>query len=400
MKKLLPTFSKTYLKDSYVVLNDIRNLGQLPPYARLFTADAVSMYTNIDTKHALTTFEQWFATYPDEIPEDFPTEFFLKILKIVMTSNVFQFDDTYWHQLQGTAMGTSAACMYATLYYAYHERLTLLPFFSTKLLYFRRFIDDIIGIWWDARDELEWKVFQEALPFGSLQWETTKLCEQVVYLDLQITINNKTRKLETTTYQKQMNLFLYIPPHSAHPTGVLKSIIFSNLRRYWIQNTHRADYVTTAAAFANHLVRRGHTRDTIKQLFLDAANQIDKQQQRKQQQQQQQHVSRELTQQQQLQRPTPNNVAQPTTTLTTTATTTLYIHWEYHPRGVSRRDIRHIYNTTLSHPSGHSRMIVAYRRPRNLRDLLMPTSMREPPGRQASLIFPTTPGATPATPLP
>jgi hypothetical protein len=174
MKKLLPTFSKTYLKDLFAILHDIRNLGPLPPHAKLFTANAVSMYTNIDTLHAMDTFQQWFATYPEEIPSDFPKDLFLLVMEIVMKNNIFQFDNTFWLQLHGTAMGTSTACMYATLYYAYHERLTLLSTFSTKLLYFRRFIDDIFGIWWDARDHTSWSNFQASLLFGSLTWETTK----------------------------------------------------------------------------------------------------------------------------------------------------------------------------------------------------------------------------------
>jgi hypothetical protein len=104
MKKLLLTFSKTYLKDLFAILYDIRNLGPLPPHAKLFTADAVSMYTNIDTLHAMDTFRQWFATYPEEIPSDFPTDLFLLVLEIVMKNNIFQFDDTFWLQLHGTAM--------------------------------------------------------------------------------------------------------------------------------------------------------------------------------------------------------------------------------------------------------------------------------------------------------
>jgi hypothetical protein len=107
MKKLLPTFSKTYLKDSFAILNDVRDLGPLPPQAKLFTADAVSMYTNIDTPHAMDTFKQWFATFPDEIPQDFPKDLFLLVLELVMKNNIFQFDDTFWLQLHGTAMGTS-----------------------------------------------------------------------------------------------------------------------------------------------------------------------------------------------------------------------------------------------------------------------------------------------------
>eukprot|EP00978_Attheya_sp_CCMP212_P037460 scaffold176759_cov62-Attheya_sp.AAC.1 len=64
-----------------------------------------------------------------------------------MENNVLQFDDTFWHQLHGTAMDTSAACIYALMYYAYHEYTVLLENYALILLYlFNRYIDDSIGI--------------------------------------------------------------------------------------------------------------------------------------------------------------------------------------------------------------------------------------------------------------
>ena len=134
MKELLP-LSRTYLRDSEQVLSELNALGRLTPNAKLFTADAVSMYTNIDTTHAISVFKEWFVQFPDETPQGFPTKLFLRVLEIIMTSNIFQFDDTYWVQTSGTAMGTSAACMYATLYYAFHERLTIIPKYQHRLLY-------------------------------------------------------------------------------------------------------------------------------------------------------------------------------------------------------------------------------------------------------------------------
>ena len=66
---------------------------------------------------------------------------------------------------------------------------------------------------------------------------------------------------------------------------------------------------------------------------------------------------------------------------------TLFQHGEYHPRGVSRRDIRRIYRETLGKDSGFDRFIVAYSRPRNIRDALMKSSLSDTDGVRASVFI-------------
>lgn len=357
MKKLLP-LSRTYLRDSTQVLKELAALGNLPPNAKLFTADAISMYTNIDIQHALQVFRCYFTDFADEIPDDFPTEPFLAILEIVMTSNIFQFDDTYYRQKDGAAMGTGSACMLATLYYALHERMEMLTLFNQDtLLYFKRFIDDILGIWTGTDDE--WKLFQDRLnDFGKLKWTVSDLSDTAIFLDLEISIN-KDRCIVTKTYEKPMNLFLYIPPTSAHPPGVLKSIIYGNLQRFWKQNTLTSDYIDMACKFFQRLVARGHSPDNVRKLFREAAIAIDR------------HSRRT-----------------PPLTRRADSRNTLFYHLEFHPRGVTRQTVRSLYNFTgCADLSGFPRLIIAFSRPQNLRNALMRTQMEGQDGSRASDIF-------------
>jgi hypothetical protein len=62
------------------------------------------MYTTIATAHALDSLR---AAVPAHV---------LAALEIVMKNKIFQFSDRYYKQLDGTAMGTPPACMWATLY--------------------------------------------------------------------------------------------------------------------------------------------------------------------------------------------------------------------------------------------------------------------------------------------
>jgi hypothetical protein len=127
-------------------------------------------------------------------------------------------------------------------------------------------------------------------------------------------------------------------PASAHAPRVIKSTIFGNLQRFWNQNSKISDYQTVTKAFAKHLELRGHRRDQIKKLFAEAAAMIDRKRTTipKQQHQMTSHAD---------------------------PSKTLFLHQEYHPRGISRRTIRSVYRETLEAVSGFDRFVVAYSRP-------------------------------------
>ena len=68
----------TRLRDSQDLLERIRNLDTLPPHARVFTNNTVSIYTNIDTDKSIEAIGKWIELYKEELPENFPlAELFL-----------------------------------------------------------------------------------------------------------------------------------------------------------------------------------------------------------------------------------------------------------------------------------------------------------------------------------
>jgi hypothetical protein len=92
------------------------------------------------------------------------------------------------------------------------------------------------------------------------------------FLDLNIEI--KSSKLHFSTFQKPLNLHLYIPPLSAHPQSCLKGLITGELRRYWIQNSP-ADFQELVTKFVERLHDRGHIIENLLPLFLQAAATLD-----------------------------------------------------------------------------------------------------------------------------
>jgi hypothetical protein len=154
------------------------------------------MYTNIEPAIGIAAVQQWLIDFDSELPEKFPSAIVIKALEMVMTRNIFKFDDTYWQHFVGTAMGTPCACMYTTVTYGYHERTSIIPKQTKETMpYLKRFIDDMLGIW--CGSDAEWVIFKASLNgFGKLKWICSECSERmtsVTFLDLTITIDASSR---------------------------------------------------------------------------------------------------------------------------------------------------------------------------------------------------------------
>jgi hypothetical protein len=162
------------------------------------------MYTNIDTDKALNEISFYLSQHR-HLFLDFPTVALVDALRIIMKNNVFRFGDTHWHQLTGTAMGAPPAPPYATLYYAIHEEI-LYNEFQENLYYYKRFIDDIFGIWYihdHITDDSTWqRICQRINKFG-LKWEVSELQHSVTFMDLTITMKHNC--INTTLYEKALD---------------------------------------------------------------------------------------------------------------------------------------------------------------------------------------------------
>lgn len=370
-----------YLKDNWSLLAELKNEhSKLPANSYIATADAVSMYSNINIEHGIAIIEKWLDLHIDDLPNDFPTKMVVEGIKIVMTNNVFAFGDTFWHQLAGTAMGTSVAVMFATIYYSYYEETAILTKTARhflQLTLYRRFIDDMVCIIQtndprNAHVELN-RIMNNFGPNGlALEWEVEKLSRSTNFLDLTLelmpTSDNQLR-LMYRTYQKPMNLHLYIPRFSAHSPSIFKSFIYGSLRRYLLQNSSPASYQDMVKKFFYRLLQRGYPLEETKTLFLNAATLLDRN-------------PPSLPVFNQLNSPVPNRAP-------TDGPSTLYLHCRFHPNTPSRRTIRNLYQKTLGPVlqlrlgiAEMPRLTIAYSRQPNIMDTSVRTTLPQTDGFQ------------------
>ena len=92
------------------------------------------MYTNINTNDALEALEVYLTANTVLFP-NFPMTPLIEALKFLMTHNVFQFGDTFWHQERGTAMGAPPAPTYANMSFATHEA-SFMSKYKESILYY------------------------------------------------------------------------------------------------------------------------------------------------------------------------------------------------------------------------------------------------------------------------
>ena len=104
--------------------------------------------------------------------------------------------------------------------------------------------------------------------YPGLTWEFHEPTDKVDFMDLTISISKG--QISTSLYEKPLNLHLYIPPHSAHPPGLLPGIVHSTLFRIYTLCSDNDDKLTRTKVFFKRLVARGYKSDQIKPLFYKA----------------------------------------------------------------------------------------------------------------------------------
>jgi hypothetical protein len=261
---------QAYFKSSQILKSQLENFV-VPPNSYLFTADAVSMYTNIPTERALTLICNHIRETAHSLP-NVPVEALCAALRIVMRCNIFSFGDTFWRQISGTAMGCPPAPPWANTFDALCEAL-FVPIYQENLALYRRFIDDVKGIWTitnpDSNDAT-WEAFKAAMnnPDFTLEWIVSPPSQVVDFMDLTLSI--KEDKIITTLYEKPSNFHLYIPPHSCHPPGLLRGMVYGMVNRLYTLVSDEDDIRTRTIATFRHLQRRGYQPRDLHPLFSSA----------------------------------------------------------------------------------------------------------------------------------
>ena len=237
----------SYLQDTPDFLRYIQKVNDGPALEDdhiLVTWDVTGLYNNILHEEGLESMEQALNSRTN--PE-IPTDYLVKLMRVILENNLFRFNEQLWRQEVGCAMGTKPAPSYADIFMAKKiddKIISLAQTYSrhgkSPIEIFKRFLDDIFSIFKGSTKNLhilfdEMNKIHETIKFTMNHSSPPnepdedrckcKLQQSVPFLDVSCSIQNG--KIETDLYRKKTDRNMYLLPTSCHPPTVTKNIPFS-----------------------------------------------------------------------------------------------------------------------------------------------------------------------------
>ena len=167
-------------------------------------------------------------------------------------------------------MGSNFDVVYACLFLSQLEDDN--PAFQTpQLLYYKRYIDDAIGVWEGSPNTLHTFLHQYGVPLQQLiRIESTTSPKEIIILDVVFFKGPYFKEfgiLDTTCHQKPLNAYMYLPWKSSHPIAHKKGFITGELKRYAIQESSENGFMEMRKKFYDRLRARGYPSKFLLKCF-------------------------------------------------------------------------------------------------------------------------------------
>jgi hypothetical protein len=268
---LFPILQKTpsYVRQSADVILELKK-QQYQSEAVFIQADIESMYPSIKIVDGLNALQE---TLRINQYEHMKAQLIVKATEWVLRNNYMTFNGQIYHQIEGTAMGSSLSVTYACLYMALKEQIAINQFMRTtsyQPILYKRMVDDVAAI---ITNKMQATVFMHLLQTAvdtGIHFEYQIDDKQMIFMDMEVYKNDEfshTGQLSTRLYQKPMNKYLFLPFQSSHPISVFSSWITCYLHRIRILCSDDAEFERNKWKFYARLKRRGYPGKFLKRIF-------------------------------------------------------------------------------------------------------------------------------------
>ena len=201
---------KYSLQNTLDLVNKIKDVA-LPTHSLLLSLDVDSMFTNIPSEETLGILSDLMERrrlHPEERDE------LLGLTRICMQQNYFKFNNTYYRQREGLAMGSPLSPLMADVFMDEFERTHIVG--NSNIIYYYRYVDDIIICWTGSRQELLDFVQNLNNCHNKIKFKLElEQNNSINFLDLTITREHCRHEFEI--YRKPTYTNVVIPATSCHP---------------------------------------------------------------------------------------------------------------------------------------------------------------------------------------
>uniref|UniRef100_A0A803J8T0 Reverse transcriptase domain-containing protein n=1 Tax=Xenopus tropicalis TaxID=8364 RepID=A0A803J8T0_XENTR len=216
----------SYTQDSTHVILRLRELGEIPPDSILVTMDVKSLYTIIPHDMGIGATRRALLT---DTSSRTPTEFLLQLLELTLTRNFFRFENSFFLQIAGTAMGSALAPSYANLFMLQYESEYIAPLMGDSILAYFRYIDDLFMIWTKGVDSLlSFHQYLNDLD-NPVKLTLNYHIDSIEFLDLNI--RRDQNRLVTCLFRKTTDRNSILHASSNHPPATIRGIPYSQFLR-------------------------------------------------------------------------------------------------------------------------------------------------------------------------
>ncbi len=256
----------SYIRDTTDFLNKINGIQNLPQETYLCTMDVSSLYTNIPHDDGIQACFEALERRPIKLP---PSGELCDLLKLTLTSNNFVFNGDNFLQVSGTLMGGKYAPPYATIFMGKLEQ-ELISSFPLKPHIWYRFIDDIFFIWTHSEEDLTNFVHHANNMHPTIKFTHEYSKSSVSFLDVNVKMTSVNNSITTDLHCKPTDKHLYLQPSSCHPRHITRNIPYSLALRLRRICANDSDLDLRTHELTDQLIRRGYNKDTVTQQISKA----------------------------------------------------------------------------------------------------------------------------------
>lgn len=245
----------------------------------LVTGDVVAFYTNINLKRCIEIVTDMYQDYYLNVAHQVKDHhdritmhtwrllLFKRLLELGNTNLVFQFENEFYEQVSGLAMGVADSPDLANLFGYYFEKLADVQN-DSLIPYYGRYIDDIFSIVFASSEDEACEYMDKKIVFDGCKIKWSASAHHQVFLDMTL-YRDVDNTLQHMPYRKNRSHQERIPWISHHPLNVKRGTFISEMSRLAVLSSKWTHYTEALVALVALYVTRGYPRPLVVKWMKD-----------------------------------------------------------------------------------------------------------------------------------